>query len=425
MSHTTPQHTWYQYHRPLQKTLHPTKITNGSREKRNETRSFFLFHHGVSSTHKHQVFAAMTAPVAAPTTTPPCAIVKVDDPFAPLDPAHNGKLVYMSGKFDLAGPAFDPVFGKCTFKFDPHAPDDYSCISMIRKVESYIWVKHCAPEYDPDCYYQKKWIPVDRWGNFDGTSWSDRQVVSTKFRHPTGHNNPEKALYGLREKVLHGQVRLGNYIVSPDLFVSDATSFGGWCSHTGDVKYQLSHITNATIKAKASTLGEDAFWVGSTRRHNDDEASADIGDLKVQFMPACHPSPVPVTVIALLDGQTLKPYHVKDKKNKTWKVQYLGKGENVQLNNFTRHIPRPVEDTLPLQAMCFAVGEGRPQRLSSSNTSTAHDGSNLSFGLVCVVFGFALAGWYHHYWKSSFLRGGSIVMNATKHSSIELKTLTT
>jgi hypothetical protein len=105
----------------------------------------------------------------------------------PVDPASEGKRVTVSGKLIVPSAVRDPELGLSV-----------DAIVLLRNVEMYQWREQCAGS---DCKYD--------------TVWSSAPIDSSRFRTPSGHENPHFPFGSARFAT--GPVRIAGYIVDPDV----------------------------------------------------------------------------------------------------------------------------------------------------------------------------------------------------------------
>ena len=93
-----------------------------------------------------------------------------------LDPANQGKLVYLTGTATVAGPPVDSLFKL--------APAD--AIRLRRHVEMYQWREHEETRTERRTGGGETTVKTYSYNR----EWSDSAIDSGKFKQPGGHGNP-------------------------------------------------------------------------------------------------------------------------------------------------------------------------------------------------------------------------------------------
>jgi len=129
------------------------------------------------------------------------AVVLEVDP-AKLDPANDGKLVYVAGPISVASSISDVDFGVLS-----------NGLRLLRKVEMYQWTEEQHTETHKKLGGGEERVTTWRYAR----KWVDRAVDSSKFHERTGHANP--AMPYNERNLLAPKPRIGSYVL-PDNMVS-------------------------------------------------------------------------------------------------------------------------------------------------------------------------------------------------------------
>lgn len=185
-------------------------------------------------------------------------IVDVGDGSSP-EQEHHGNLVRVAGPLRVVEDPFDPEFRQRA-----HAP------VMIRHVEMFQWREI---RVGSDVHYELDWV--------------DRPVDSRRFAQPSGHTNPER--FPLEGKQFDaGQVRLGNYAMSPPLLHALP---GG-------------ELIAPDLKALPANLAASFSLNGDYLTTSAHPEQPRLGDLRVSWEAV---PPQVVTVFAQVNGDELTP----------------------------------------------------------------------------------------------------------------------
>ena len=179
-----------------------------------------------------------------------------------VDPANNGKLVYLSSMMTTDEVLKDHDFGVSAPKV----------VKLRRVVEMYQW-----KESEEGKAYSK--------------GWSKSTIDSDKFKAKDGHHNPAM-LYGTVEQAAR-KVTLGVFTLSPSL-VAKVNEFK---------PLPLADSTQVPAALKAKVKSSDGgLYIG------EDPAVPQVGDLRISFEVA---KPAVVSVLAGQAGDSLTPYQAK------------------------------------------------------------------------------------------------------------------
>ena len=100
---------------------------------------------------------------------------------ASVDPANDGKLVYVSGDLTARAPLADQEFGVSA-----------NALRLVRKVEMYEWMEESKTERRDKLGGGEEEVKTYTYHRV----WSDRYEDSSRFKHSDGHENPQMRYHG-------------------------------------------------------------------------------------------------------------------------------------------------------------------------------------------------------------------------------------
>jgi hypothetical protein len=174
-------------------------------------------------------------------------------PPARVDPANEGKLVYVAGDLKLGGPAADPEFGLSV-----------SAVKLVRKVEMYQWKEESKQEKRTNTGGSQDTVTTYTYVH----EWSDRRNDSARFKQPGGHSNPEMRYSG--RDFVAPSATIG-------AFQLDAETLGHVSG--GD----RLPVDQAQLPALRQRLGGNVQINDGTIYIGADPGSPRVGDLRVSF----------------------------------------------------------------------------------------------------------------------------------------------
>ncbi|MEJ0071890.1 MAG: TMEM43 family protein [Pseudomonadota bacterium] len=197
----------------------------------------------------------------------------VSVPATPVDPAHEGALVHVTGPATVAAGLTDPVF---------HASAT-GALRLRRQVQMYQWRQH------EESHTEK------RIGGGETThttysytkEWSESAIDSTRFKQPNGHANPPMSLHST---VFDAAAQLGGFRLDAAL-VREMSSFKSWTPPAS--------VTGADVSPAFQRNG-DGFYHGAKPE------APEIGDMQVSYGLL---EVQPVSVVAAQIGSGLAPFH--------------------------------------------------------------------------------------------------------------------
>ena len=206
-------------------------------------------------------------------------VVSVD--AAQVDPANEGKLVHVTGTAVVDGALTDPTFGIS-------APG----IRLQRTVEMYQWQEESTSETRKALGGGEETVTTYSYTR----GWSDRQIDSSAFHQPAGHENPEMQ-------------------VGSDSFQAPEAAFGGFVLHDNILSAvgdgQALPVTDADKPAIETALGDNRLPVsiafGKLVLAEKPNTPA-LGDLRVSYVriPAG-----PLSIIAKQSADSFSPYQTE------------------------------------------------------------------------------------------------------------------
>ena len=206
-------------------------------------------------------------------------VVTIDS--ATVDPANEGKLVYLTGKAVTDETLTDGQFGVSA-----------NAIKLKRNVEIYQW-----KEKKSTSKKKKTGGSTQTTTTYNYTkAWSKTLVKSSSFNKPSGHVNPTSMPFSMKNQKATN-VKLGGFDLSSGLI--------------GKINaYESLPVTDSVaIPAElASKLKKHngGFYYGSN------PASPAVGDMKITFQAV---KPLEVSMISKQIGSTFEPYLSKTGKN--------------------------------------------------------------------------------------------------------------
>lgn len=198
-------------------------------------------------------------------------------PSDAVDPARDRKLVHLTGETRTSGPVSDADFGLSA-----------DAVKLIRRVEMYQWVEAERSETRNKLGGGSETVTTYTYEK----QWRDKPVDSTRFKVPTGHENPRELPYP-SATVTADTVTLGAYTLPT--FLIDRMSW--------EQALAVESLDQASqeIRSRAKLTAE-AIFLGA------DPASPQVGDVRVRFSLVPNG---PISVVAQQEGASLVPYRTK------------------------------------------------------------------------------------------------------------------
>lgn len=199
-----------------------------------------------------------------------------------VNPAHEGKLVYVHGPLQSAMVLDDATFGVQS-----------KALKLHRMVEMYQWHESQdtreakrvggSLETTTNYSYQQQWLP--------------ELENSNQFHVVQGHVNPSEMLFENQE-VVAPEPTLGSFILSDVLFNQYNP-------------YEVLPLTDTLKPLLQEQFGETGVFLVDNRIYlGQSPTHPQIGDLRIQFKVVPQG---PVTIVAMQEGHTFAPYPTQSK----------------------------------------------------------------------------------------------------------------
>ncbi len=203
------------------------------------------------------------------------AVVSV--PAAPVDPAHEGRLVHVTGRAETLETISDPVFGVSA-----------AALKLRRAVEMFQWVEKKSSHTRTKLGGGEETVTTYTYEK----TWKDEVVRSSSFEEPAGHQNPGQTAFP-DHHVNAGRVTVGDFTLSSSLL--------DLLDRYQDLPPPADHVLPAALSGRV-TRTDDGFYVGR------DPARPEVGDLRIRFdfVP-----PQEISLVARQTGSTFAPYPTK------------------------------------------------------------------------------------------------------------------
>ncbi len=205
------------------------------------------------------------------------AVVSV--PADKVDPAHEKKLIHVTGEARAAANVSDPLFGVSA-----------AALRLVRNEQIYQWTESSKSEKKEKFGGGEETVTTYTYDK----KWVDEPVNSGQFKQPNGHAN-QGGLIGGNDSFPAAEVSLGAFQVPP-IFVR---SIGSPTKHPV-AEADLARLP-AELKEKARAQN-GAFYFGQ------DADAPQIGDRRVSFELV---KPGPFSILAAQVGRTFAPYQTK------------------------------------------------------------------------------------------------------------------
>ena len=176
-----------------------------------------------------------------------------------VDSANEGRLVYLSGQIQAAGPARDPELGIS-------AP----VLRLIRQVRIYQWQEERALS-------SSKYVKRYKYTKV----WSENPIDSRRFSRPAGHENPPFELAGRSFEA--PKVRVGAFLLSSSLL--------GQIQDTQPLAVTKADFKGSPVLAARLQETGQGLYLGKSPQ------KPEIGDLQISF------ATVPLTQVSVVAGQ--------------------------------------------------------------------------------------------------------------------------
>ena len=204
-----------------------------------------------------------------------------------IDPAHEGKLIHVSGPVTTEIPLTDPVFGI-----------KQQALQLIREVEMYQWKEASHSTTKEKIGGGKETTTTYTYKKV----WSDKLIKSSAFKEQKGHANPTEMKHG-QEKWIAQDAMLG------------AFTFGAGMAGrlSGAEKLMLTEKDYQYEGALRPTVSDGMLYLGFR------PSQPEVGDMRIRW-EVLHPTDV--SVVARQSGSGFEPYTTKSGS----KIELVSKG---------------------------------------------------------------------------------------------------
>jgi hypothetical protein len=204
------------------------------------------------------------------------AVVEVGS--ASVDPANDGKLVYVSGDLAARAPLADQEFGVSA-----------NALRLVRKVEMYEWKEESKSEKRDKLGGGEEEVKTYTYHRV----WSDRYEDSSRFKHPDGHEHPQMRYHG--HAVVARDASLGAFHPGEQVLRL----------LPADERLPLAPGLTAPLRARVSSpvtvVDGDLYFAA-------DPANPHVGDLRISYTIAPNG---PASLIGRQTGSDLTEYQTK------------------------------------------------------------------------------------------------------------------
>lgn len=206
------------------------------------------------------------------------AVVAV--PADPIDGAHDGKLVHVSGPLATSVQPQDPDFGIAA-----------EGVRLERRVEMYQWKESSKSESQTKLGGGEETVTTYSYAK----SWEDEAVDSGEFRQPAGHENPPMDIRDADFQV--PQANLGAFQLGKEAL--DALDDTERLPLRGD---RLAAVKAAFGDARPVSISDGRVYLGAN------PAAPAVGDTRIAYSVV----PLkPVSIVARQNGDTLEGYQTQ------------------------------------------------------------------------------------------------------------------
>lgn len=197
-----------------------------------------------------------------------------------VDPAHQNKLVHVTGQATTTETLSDPVFGATA-----------QAIKLVRTVKMYQWKETKKTEKKKELGGGERTETTYTYAK----EWDDEYHDSSHFRHGGGHQNP--AMKYRSDRFVAQVVTLGAFALTKDQ-IADIDAGEGLAA-TQD---QLAKIADPALRAQAKLEGADIYLAASAASSPQQPG---VGDLRVAFTVV---KPTAVSLYAAQVGNSFAPF---------------------------------------------------------------------------------------------------------------------
>ncbi len=230
-----------------------------------------------------------------------------------VDAANDGQLVHTTGKADT-----DEILS------DPEFEVSVNALRLRRSVEMYQWAESTQSKTQKKLGGGEETVTTYSYSK----KWADSPINSSRFKEPTGHQNPGDFPYSSLEQTAN-TVTLGAFVL-PSSLVRNISRFEDLPVASPEpppaaVPVETSAVEEAAGESTEETIATDAppeappvvaeppppsrftafgggYYVG------ENPTSPQIGDMKIRFSAVY---PQEISVVAKQDGNSFSPYKTK------------------------------------------------------------------------------------------------------------------
>lgn len=195
-----------------------------------------------------------------------------------VDPANNGKLVYVTGELATTGTLTDAEFGVTA-----------DGVMLVRQVEMFQWREKSESRTREKIGGGQETVTTYSYERV----WSTSRIESSSFKQPGGHQNPAMRYAG--RSYVSPNVTLGAFSV-PERLVTQV-------GNAKPVEVTRAMVEQFVLKTgQAANFSDTAIFIGS------DPGSPKIGDLRVSFQTVPKQA---VSIVAQQSANSFAPYQTK------------------------------------------------------------------------------------------------------------------
>lgn len=203
------------------------------------------------------------------------AVISVSS--ATVDSANEGKMIHLNGMAVTDDTLLDELFGVSA-----------TAIKLKRSVEMYQWTETSNSETKKKLGGGTETVTTYTYSK----AWSEQPVISSSFKKPEEHQNPNRMLYSSKQLTAKN-VTVGAFRLSPVL-IGKLNSY--------------QSLPVSSDENLASELKDKTQLINSTFYIGEDSSAPEIGDYRVSFQSL---SPTDVSIIANQISNSFEPYRAK------------------------------------------------------------------------------------------------------------------
>lgn len=199
-------------------------------------------------------------------------------PASRVDPANNGKLVYVTGELATTGTLTDAEFGVSA-----------EGVMLVRQVEMFQWREKSESRTREKIGGGQETVTTYSYERV----WSNSRIDSSSFKQPGGHQNPQMR-YASRNYV-SPNVTIGAFAV-PERLVTQV-------GNAKPVEVTREMVQQFVVKSgQAANFSDTAIFIGS------DPGAPRVGDMRVSFQIVPKQA---VSIVAQQANNSFAPYQTK------------------------------------------------------------------------------------------------------------------